>query len=146
MPEEPHGCTMRKTADTRYRIGGEMAPAASSGEGRATGKRPEASVAKGGTPPACHGDTHPSPGHAADVDATLALAIQEERRRIACQIHDGVSQKLALLLLKVEIITRLADSNPKRMKSELSQMTSVLESCVDELRKLVDSLAPPSSS
>ncbi len=73
----------------------------------------------------------------------LALALQQERERIAREIHDGVSQNLALLMLKVEIITRLADSDRDRMEEELAKVQSILEITVDELRQTIDRLRTP---
>ena len=68
------------------------------------------------------------------------LALQEERNRIAREIHDGISQSLALLILKMEIISRLADSDPVRMKVELRNVMSILELTVQELRRTLAQL------
>lgn len=70
-------------------------------------------------------------------------AVQAERTRIARAIHDGVSQKLALLMLKMEIISRLADENPPRMKLELAGAIEILEASVRDLREAVHSLRSP---
>ncbi len=78
-------------------------------------------------------------------DATLESALREERGRIAKEIHDGVSQSLALLILKMEVISRLADSDPPRVKAELQEAMSILETGVQELRQVIDTLLPPSS-
>ncbi len=75
--------------------------------------------------------------------AAQELAVQEERTRIAREIHDGVSQNLALLLLKMEIISRLADSDPARMRRELANVMSILEDSVQELRRSIDTLRLP---
>ncbi|MHB0868153.1 MAG: sensor histidine kinase [Chloroflexota bacterium] len=83
--------------------------------------------------------------NAVAIDATLESALQEERSRIAREIHDGVSQSLALLILKMEMISRLADSDPPRVKAELQKAMSILETSVQELRQLIDTLLPPSS-
>jgi len=72
-----------------------------------------------------------------------ARMIQEERNRIAKAIHDGVAQNLALLMLKMEIISRLADIDQLRMKAELSKAVEILEATVRELRATVDSLRTP---
>lgn len=80
------------------------------------------------------------------VDLLLAsqeLVLQEERSRIAREIHDGVSQNLALLMLKMEIISRLADSDPPRMKAELQKVMGILESSVYELRRSIYALRSP---
>ncbi len=75
--------------------------------------------------------------------ASQELALREERARIAREIHDGVSQNLAILMLKMEVISRLADIDPPRMKAELNKVMSILESSVCELRRSVHALRSP---
>lgn len=75
--------------------------------------------------------------------ASQELVVQEERNRIAREIHDGVSQNLALLMLKMEIISRLSETDPARMKVELAKVMSVLEASVQELRRSVYALRSP---
>lgn len=75
--------------------------------------------------------------------ASQELALREQREHIAREIHDGVSQNLALLMLKVEVISRLADVDPTRMKAELNKVMSILESSVRELRRSVHALRSP---
>lgn len=75
--------------------------------------------------------------------ASHELLVQEERNRIAREIHDGVSQNLALLMLKMEIISRLADSDPTRMRTELGKVVSILEHSIQELRRAIYTLRAP---
>ncbi|GEM_PF-5315578 len=77
------------------------------------------------------------------VLASQEFALQQERSRIAREIHDGVSQNLALLILKMEIISRLADSDPPRVKDELRKVTTILESSINELRSTLNTLRSP---
>jgi signal transduction histidine kinase len=80
------------------------------------------------------------------VDLLLAsqdLILQQERNRIAQEIHDGVSQNLALLMLKMEIISRLSQSDPSRMKTEIQKVMVILESSVFELRRSIATLRSP---
>lgn len=78
--------------------------------------------------------------------ASLELAMREERNRIAQEIHDGVAQNLALLLLKMEIISRLATTDPPRMRVELGKVMEILETSVQELRESVQALRSPGRS
>ena len=71
------------------------------------------------------------------------MVVQEERSRIAREIHDGVAQNLALLMIKMEIISRLATKDPARMNKELENVMSVLESSVHELRRSIYALRSP---
>ncbi len=68
--------------------------------------------------------------------------LEQERLRIAREIHDGVAQNLALLLVKMEILSRLMDRDPAQVKSELARATSVLEATVRQLRASLSSLRP----
>ncbi len=74
-----------------------------------------------------------------------ARIVQDERNRIAKVIHDGVAQDLALLMLKMEVISRLADIDQARMKAELLKATEILEATVQELREAVASLKTAST-
>ncbi len=71
---------------------------------------------------------------ALDLEAEV---IREERTRIARVIHDVVAQDLALLMLKLEIVARLADKDPARMKAELAMAVKILERSIEELREVV---------
>jgi len=77
------------------------------------------------------------------AQASQESVLREERNRIAREIHDGVSQYLALLMLKMEIISRLADSDPDQVKDELRKVMAILESSVQELRRLVRAIRSP---
>ena len=72
-----------------------------------------------------------------------ARIVQEERNRIAKVIHDGVAQNLALLMLKMEVISRLADIDQIRMKAELAKAIEILEATTQELRSSILSLRTP---
>lgn len=75
--------------------------------------------------------------------AAQELVVQEERSRIAREIHDGVSQNLALLILKMEIIFRLTDRDPQRVKAELTKAQSIIEASIHELRRSIYTLRSP---
>lgn len=75
--------------------------------------------------------------------ASQESVVQAERNRIAREIHDGVSQNLALLILKMEIISRLSESDPGRAKVELGKVMSILEASIHELRRSIHALRSP---
>ncbi|MCL5962538.1 MAG: GAF domain-containing protein [Chloroflexi bacterium] len=74
--------------------------------------------------------------------ASQELAIAEERNRIAREFHDGVTQNLAHLMLKMQLITRLLDLDKDRAKDELERSRGVLEDSVKELRRCIYALRP----
>jgi two-component system sensor histidine kinase DesK len=72
-----------------------------------------------------------------------AAAVQAERVRIAQTLHNGIAQNLALLVLKLEIIGRLADRDPTRMKAELQAAMEILQASTLDLRDAVYALRIP---
>ncbi len=84
-------------------------------------------------------------GAAAAEQVSRERAVQDERDRIARVIHDGVAQNLAFLMLKMEVISRLLDRNPRRVKGEFTNVLAVLESSLQELRKSVSALRSSTS-
>lgn len=74
--------------------------------------------------------------------AAQELGISEERGRIAREMHDGVAQNLAHLMMKTELITRLINMDTERARSEVVRMRAVLEESVHELRRSIYALRP----
>ncbi|MBC8248384.1 MAG: GAF domain-containing sensor histidine kinase [Anaerolineales bacterium] len=70
------------------------------------------------------------------------LAINEERSRIAREIHDGLGQDLASLLLKVDLCLDLMDDEPGRVKAELETIRTALKRDFEELRRSIYALRP----
>jgi signal transduction histidine kinase len=77
----------------------------------------------------------------------LAVAIQDavelERSRIACDLHDGAAQQLALALLKLEYLQHLfnAESNQQAL-TEIQKTTSIIQASLVELRHCITSAVP----
>jgi len=70
------------------------------------------------------------------------LAVIEERRRIAREIHDGVAQNMAHLMLKAELIQKLVHRDPERAVEESRVLRVGIEESVQELRRCIHSLRP----
>ncbi|MBS3965752.1 MAG: GAF domain-containing sensor histidine kinase [Truepera sp.] len=70
------------------------------------------------------------------------LAIVEERARIAREIHDGVAQSLAFIALKLDLITRLLESNQDKARAELSQAKATIRETIKEVRRSIFALRP----
>jgi two-component system sensor histidine kinase DegS len=70
--------------------------------------------------------------------------VARERRRIACEIHDGVAQDLAALSLKVRLCQRQLENDPAGLSTELDEIRSNLDTTLVELRRIVCGLRPVS--
>lgn len=71
------------------------------------------------------------------------LNIQEEdRQRIARDLHDTSLQNLAHLIHKIELSTLYIDEDPIKAKLELSVINNVLKKTIDEIRNIIFDLRP----
>jgi signal transduction histidine kinase len=70
------------------------------------------------------------------------LAIAEERARIAREIHDGVAQSLAFSALKLDLVTRLLESDRDKAELELSHIKTTLRELIKEVRRSIFALRP----
>ncbi|MBI3961199.1 MAG: GAF domain-containing sensor histidine kinase [Deinococcus sp.] len=73
---------------------------------------------------------------------TEEFAIAEERSRIAREIHDGVAQNLAFLMLKVDLARRLLNRAPELVDRELELIKQTLRSSISEVRRSIFALRP----
>jgi two-component system, NarL family, sensor histidine kinase DegS len=67
--------------------------------------------------------------------------IEEERMRIARDMHDGPAQSMSNLVLQAEILERLVDK-PDAILAELQDFKSAVRSALDETRQLIFDLRP----
>jgi len=73
----------------------------------------------------------------------IILAQEEERKRIAREIHDGPAQTLANLVLRTEIAERLAAKRDYDLvKDELGDLQGQVRSGLEEIRKIIFNLRP----
>jgi PAS domain S-box-containing protein len=70
----------------------------------------------------------------------LALAEERERRRIAADIHDHISQSLAMAKMKVQALRRSA--NPQNV-ALIEEIRAMLDRALDESRTLTFEVSPP---
>lgn len=73
--------------------------------------------------------------------ATMA-AREDERSRLAREIHDGPAQVLANAIFAVEIAEQVARRDPTRVPDELSQLRALLKDGVAEMRRFMADLRP----
>ena len=70
------------------------------------------------------------------------LAITRERHRIASEIHDGLAQNLASLLMKVDFCLGLFDSDPQETKAILAKVKALLQEIIRGIRLSIFALRP----
>ena len=74
---------------------------------------------------------------------TEVLSVNEnDRKRIARDLHDYTIQDLIYLIHKVEIASKFIDQDPVRAKLELSTITKSLKNTIHSLRNMVYDLHP----
>jgi two-component system sensor histidine kinase DegS len=67
---------------------------------------------------------------------------EEERRRIARQVHDGPAQAMANVVLQSEISERLYEVDQQRSRSELAALRQMVNKTLQELRGFIFELRP----
>jgi two-component system, NarL family, sensor histidine kinase DegS len=77
------------------------------------------------------------------VEARLVLEAQEqERTRLAEELHDGPAQTLSNAVFRVRIVERAMRSDPERANEELASLGAVLERETERLRDFIRQLRP----
>jgi two-component system sensor histidine kinase DegS len=72
----------------------------------------------------------------------IIQAQEEERQRLARQMHDGPAQSLTNFILQTEICQRLFDRNPARAAEELSTLKNVASITFQKVRDFIFDLRP----
>ena len=71
----------------------------------------------------------------------LLLLQDEERRRVAGELHDGLGQSLAIIKNRVTMCQR-ATSNPEQVKEQLDEISATATSAIEEVREIAQNLRP----
>ncbi len=72
----------------------------------------------------------------------IVQAQEEERQRLARQMHDGPAQSLTNFILQAEICQRLFDRNPARAGEELSNLKTAASVTFQKVRDFIFDLRP----
>ncbi len=73
----------------------------------------------------------------------LVGGVEEERRRLRRDLHDGLGPTLAAAALKVEAAGNLMDRDPALAREALGQVRGDLSTVLADVRRLVHDLRPP---
>lgn len=72
----------------------------------------------------------------------LFEAQEEERRRIARELHDGLNQQLAILAVELGMLAREVPANAKPLRDSLFKLRKRAEGLSDDLRNMTHQLHP----
>lgn len=75
------------------------------------------------------------------LSSEMALIEENEKRRIATELHDCVGQTLALSKIKLGILSKSVDS--PELKSSIKDILQMIEQTIRETRTLTFELSPP---
>lgn len=67
-------------------------------------------------------------------------AVNEERTRIACEMHDGLVQTLVGLNFKLDLCRQLVRESPQECSSTMSETKAQLKQAIDEARQVIFNL------
>ncbi len=69
-------------------------------------------------------------------------AQEEERKRVAREIHDGPAQSISNAVIKAEICEKLMEKNIVEARTELHNLKQVMRDSLQEVRKIIYNLRP----
>jgi signal transduction histidine kinase len=81
-----------------------------------------------------------------DQTAVVLEAQEQERLRLAGELHDGPAQALANAIFQLEIAQRTLKSDPKAVDQELVTLRSILQRELEALRGYINQLRPDLSA
>ncbi len=73
---------------------------------------------------------------------SVQLAQEEERKRIARELHDGICQQLSCMKLSTELLQDQLRTKDKSINQKLLTLASQCESMIDEIRRMSAHLRP----
>jgi two-component system sensor histidine kinase UhpB len=76
-----------------------------------------------------------------EVAARALAATEEERKRIARELHDGIAQGLAALRIKLRVARTAAEEDAR--SELLEQVSAEMGEAMEELRRIARGLRPP---
>nr|MBO2494460.1 histidine kinase [Clostridia bacterium] len=74
----------------------------------------------------------------------IISAQEQERQRLARDIHDGPAQSLSNIVLKCELCEKLLDRNPDKAREQINELKQLVKSSLQEIRRIIFGLRPMS--
>lgn len=72
----------------------------------------------------------------------IIQAQEEERRRVAREIHDGPAQSLANVVLRTEICEKMLDIDKDAARGELQELRATVKNSLQDVRRIIFALRP----
>ncbi|HHW44023.1 MAG TPA: histidine kinase [Desulfotomaculum sp.] len=73
---------------------------------------------------------------------SILRAQEEERRRVAREIHDGPAQVLANIVMQAEFVQALIEMDPARAKEEIKSLRDMVRQSLQDVRQIIFDLRP----
>ena len=77
------------------------------------------------------------------VSGDLLWAQDQERRRLARELHNNTGQNMAALQMNLSLLSATAETLEPRARRALTDSVTLAQSCVRELRDMANELYPP---
>ncbi|MDD4569726.1 MAG: sensor histidine kinase [Tepidanaerobacteraceae bacterium] len=75
---------------------------------------------------------------------SVIMAQEEERKRVAREIHDGPAQSLANIVMRAEFCLKVMEMNPSLLEDELYSLMDLVRKSLQDVRKIIFDLRPMS--
>lgn len=79
---------------------------------------------------------------AQEMALSIIRAQEEERKRIAREIHDGPAQSMANIVMRTEYCIKLLDMSPEQVRGELVSLQNLVRLSLMDVRKIIFDLRP----
>jgi len=73
---------------------------------------------------------------------SIIKAQEEERKRVAREIHDGPAQSMANVVMRTDFCLKLLDLEPSRIGEELQALQKLVRYSLQDIRKIIFDLRP----
>lgn len=73
---------------------------------------------------------------------SIIRAQEEERKRVAREIHDGPAQSMANIVMRAEFCLKLLEMNPSMVGAELLSLQQLVRQSLQDVRKIIFDLRP----
>lgn len=77
-----------------------------------------------------------------DIAFRIIKAQEEERLRVAREVHDGPAQSLANIVLRLEIAEKLLAIDHEKVKVELQELNNIVRENLKDIRRIIFDLRP----